>query len=122
MNIIVLPRGYQVSLYRVLGKPHIRGVHYIPYPISNIISQVDAQSSNPEYWASPIFGVFIISGVFGNCLVCLAISTERYIYEKRPRICFYLWKLSNKEQLKGSNEKKSQISIRSWKLSKTLKP
>ena len=91
MNIIVLPGGYPVPWYRVLGMPHIRGVHYIPYPISNIISQVDAQSSNPEYWASPIFGVFIISGVFGNCLVCLAISTERYIYEKRPQICFYLW-------------------------------
>jgi hypothetical protein len=31
-----------------------------------------------DYWALPIFIVFITSGVFGNFLVCLAISTNRY--------------------------------------------
>ena len=30
-----------------------------------------------EYWVLPIFIFFIISGVFGNILVCLAISTNR---------------------------------------------
>ena len=31
-----------------------------------------------DYWALPIFIVFITGGVFGNFLVCLAISTNRY--------------------------------------------
>merc|ERR1719268_766205 len=30
-----------------------------------------------DYWALPIFIVFITGGVFGNFLVCLAISTNR---------------------------------------------
>ena len=30
-----------------------------------------------DYWALPIFIVFITCGVFGNFLVCLAISTNR---------------------------------------------
>ena len=30
-----------------------------------------------DYWVLPIFGFFIISGIFGNILVCLAISTNR---------------------------------------------
>ena len=47
MNIIVLPRGYQVSLYRVLGKPHIRGVHHIPYLIPYPISY-------PRWMPSPL--------------------------------------------------------------------
>lgn len=33
--------------------------------------------SEPDYWVLPIFVFFIISGVFGNILVCLAISTNR---------------------------------------------
>ena len=30
-----------------------------------------------DYWALPVFPVFIFSGVFGNFLVCLAIFTNR---------------------------------------------
>ena len=33
--------------------------------------------NEPDYWVLPIFVFFIISGVFGNILVCLAISTNR---------------------------------------------
>ena len=35
------------------------------------------QSEHLDYWALPIFIVFITCGVFGNFLVCLAISTNR---------------------------------------------
>jgi hypothetical protein len=32
-----------------------------------------------SFWTLPIFIIFIVSGVFGNCLVCLAISTNRSV-------------------------------------------
>ena len=35
--------------------------------------------SADSFWTLPIFIIFIISGVFGNCLVCLAISTNRSV-------------------------------------------
>ena len=42
-----------------------------------IIINIKVAEGSPDYWLSPLFGIFILSGVFGNCLVCLAISTER---------------------------------------------
>ena len=36
-----------------------------------------SEDNDPDYWVLPIFAFFIISGVFGNILVCLAISTNR---------------------------------------------
>ena len=32
-----------------------------------------------EMLVTPIFIIFIVTGVFGNCLVCLAIYTNRYL-------------------------------------------
>ena len=37
-----------------------------------------SEFNNPDYWVLPIFVFFIISGIFGNILVCLAISINRY--------------------------------------------
>ena len=48
-----------------------------------IIIDIKVAEGSPDYWLSPLFGIFILSGVFGNCLVCLAISTERYYLLKR---------------------------------------
>jgi len=31
----------------------------------------------PDYLTLPVFVIFIVTGVFGNCLVCAAISTNR---------------------------------------------
>ena len=42
-----------------------------------IIINTKVAEGSSDYWLSPLFGIFILSGVFGNCLVCLAISTER---------------------------------------------
>ena len=45
--------------------------------ITIMIINIKVVEGSPDYWLSPLFGIFILSGVFGNCLVCLAISTER---------------------------------------------
>lgn len=43
----------------------------------DLLPRCPSEDNDPDYWVLPIFGFFIISGVFGNILVCLAISTNR---------------------------------------------
>jgi len=42
-----------------------------------VLERCPSAENEPDYWVLPIFVFFIISGVFGNILVCLAISTNR---------------------------------------------
>ena len=43
----------------------------------DVIEEDVAVLSNQDLLLLPIFIIFIITGVFGNCLVCLAIYTNR---------------------------------------------
>ena len=44
---------------------------------NNVTEEDVAVLSNQDLLLLPIFIIFIITGVFGNCLVCLAIYTNR---------------------------------------------
>lgn len=49
--------------------------------ITNLSSTVESLSilSTEDLVLLPIFIIFIITGIFGNCLVCLAIYLNRWL-------------------------------------------
>ena len=72
---------------RVMGSMVITAISFVNYSEDPSVNKTIDGSDNQDqlgleveldYWALPIFIIFITCGVFGNFLVCLAISTNRY--------------------------------------------
>jgi len=71
------PDSMQVNTVTAVNTSQEYSVNTLGIVNTTLYSIEQSEHLELDYWALPIFIVFITSGVFGNFLVCLAISTNR---------------------------------------------